>query len=50
MLAGDKNGDGDRDNVNSISVFGNLIIDSVKISSWDSETSNYIKFEYDTTR
>ena len=47
MLAGDKNGDGDRDNVNSITVLGNLIIDSVKISSWDPETHDYIKFEYD---
>lgn len=47
ILAGDKNGDGDRDNVNSITVLGNLIIDSVKISSWDPQTSDYIKFEYD---
>jgi len=47
MLAGDKNGDGDRDNVNSITVLGNLIIDSIKISSWDPQTSDYIKFEYD---
>ncbi|MGD9673715.1 MAG: nitrous oxide reductase family maturation protein NosD [Candidatus Nitrosocosmicus sp.] len=47
ILAGDKNGDGDRDNVNSITILGNLIIDSVKISSWDPQTSDYIKFEYD---
>lgn len=47
MLAGDKNGDGDRDNVNSITVMGNLVIDSVKISSWDPEAGDYIKFEYD---
>ena len=47
MLAGDKNGDGDRDSVNSITVLGNLIIDSVKISSWDPETLDYIEFEYD---
>ena len=47
MLTGDKNGDGDRDNVNSIIVLGNLIVDSVKISSWDPQTSDYIKFEYD---
>ena len=47
MLAGDKNGAGDRDNVNSITVMGNLIVDSVKISSWDPETSDYIKFEND---
>lgn len=47
MLAGDKNGGGDRDNVNSITVLGNLIIDSVKISSWDPENNDYIKFEFD---
>jgi parallel beta-helix repeat protein len=47
MLEGDKNGDGDRDNVNSIIVLGSLIIDSVKITSWDPETSDYIKFEFD---
>jgi len=47
MLVGDKNGDGDRDNVNSITVLGNLIIDSIRISSWDPETRDYIKFEYD---
>jgi mannuronan 5-epimerase len=47
MLAGDKNGDGDRDNVNSITVLGNLIIDSVKVSSWDPENNDYIKFEFD---
>ncbi len=47
ILAGDKNGDGDRDNVNSITVFGNLIIDSVKITSWDPENNDFIKFEVD---
>ena len=47
MLAGDKNGDGDRDSVNSITVFGNLIIDSVKITSWDPENNDFIKFEVD---
>lgn len=47
ILAGDKNGDGDRDNVNSITVLGNLIIDSVKVSSWDPENNDYIKFEFD---
>ena len=47
ILAGDKNGDGDRDIVNSIRVFGNLIIDSVKITSWDPEKNDFIKFEYD---
>ena len=47
ILAGDKNGDGDRDSVNSITVFGNLIIDSVKITSWDPENNDFIKFEVD---
>ena len=47
MLAGDKKVDGDRDNVNSITVLGNLIIDSVKVSSWDPESNDYIKFEFD---
>jgi parallel beta-helix repeat protein len=47
ILAGDKNGDGDRDIVNSITVFGNLIIDSVKITSWDPENKDVIKFEVD---
>jgi mannuronan 5-epimerase len=47
ILAGDKNGDGDRDSVNSIRVFGNLIIDSVKITSWDPENNDFIKFEVD---
>ena len=47
ILAGDKSEDGDRDNVNHITVLGNLIIDSVKISSWDPETRDYIKFQYD---
>ncbi len=47
ILAGDKNGDGDRDIVNSITVFGNLIIDSVKITSWDPENNDFIKFEVD---
>ena len=47
ILAGDKNGDGDRDNVNSITVFGNLIIDSVKITSWDPEKNDFIKFAVD---
>lgn len=47
MLTGDKNGDGDRDNVNSITVLGNLIIDSVKVSSWNPENNDYIKFEFD---
>ncbi|MDF0682442.1 MAG: right-handed parallel beta-helix repeat-containing protein [Candidatus Nitrosocosmicus sp.] len=47
ILAGDKNGDGDRDIVNSITVFGNLIIDSVKITSWDPEKNDVIKFEVD---
>lgn len=47
ILAGDKNGEGDRDNVNSITVLGNLIIDSIKISSWDPGTNDYIKFEFD---
>jgi parallel beta-helix repeat protein len=47
ILAGDKNGGGDRDNVNSITVLGNLIIDSVKITSWDPIKSDYIKFEVD---
>lgn len=47
ILAGDKEGGGDRDNVNSITVLGNLIIDSVKISSWDPENNDFIKFEYD---
>jgi len=47
ILAGDKNGDGDRDIVNSITVFGNLIIDSVKITSWDPENNDVIKFEVD---
>ncbi|MDF0680251.1 MAG: right-handed parallel beta-helix repeat-containing protein [Candidatus Nitrosocosmicus sp.] len=31
----------------SIRVFGNLIIDSVKITSWDPEKNDFIKFEYD---
>ena len=47
ILAGDKNGDGDRDIVNSITVFGNLIIDSVKITSWDPKNNDVIKFEVD---
>jgi parallel beta-helix repeat protein len=47
ILAGDKNGDGDRDIVNSIRVFGNLIIDSVKITSWDPEKNDFIKFEFE---
>jgi len=47
ILAGDKNGDGDRDSVNSIRVFGNLIIDSVKITSWDPENNDFIRFEVD---
>ena len=47
ILAGDKNGDGDRDSVNSIRVFGNLIIDSVKITSWDPKNNDFIKFEVD---
>jgi parallel beta-helix repeat protein len=47
ILAGDKNGDGDRDIVNSIRVFGNLIIDSVKITSWDPENNDVIKFEFE---
>src|ERR1044072_3606310 len=46
ILAGDKNGDGDRDIVNSVRAFGNLIIDSVKITSWDPEKNDFIKFEY----
>lgn len=47
ILAGDKNGDGDRDSVNSIRVLGSLIIDSVKITSWDPENKDYIKFEFE---
>ncbi|HEX5186092.1 MAG TPA: right-handed parallel beta-helix repeat-containing protein [Nitrososphaeraceae archaeon] len=47
ILAGDKNGDGDRDIVNSIRGFGNLIIDSVKITSWDPEKNDFIKFEFE---
>lgn len=47
ILAGDKNGDGDRDSVNSIRVSGSLIIDSVKITSWDPENNDYIKFEFE---
>ncbi len=47
ILAGDKNGDGDRDIVNSITVFGNLIIDSVKITSWDPGNNDFIKFKFD---
>ena len=47
ILAGDKNGDGDRDIVNSITVFGNLIIDSVKITSWDPGNNDFIKFKVD---
>ena len=47
ILAGDKNGERDRDIVNSITVFGNLIIDSVKITSWDPENNDFIKFEVD---
>ncbi len=47
ILAGDKTGDGDRDNVNSIITLGNLIIDSVKITSWDPQSKDYIKFEYE---
>ena len=47
ILTGDKNNDGDRDIVNSITVYGNLIIDSVKITSWDNEINDYIKFEFD---
>ncbi len=47
ILAGDTNGDGDRDIVNSITVFGNLIIDSVKITSWDPGINDFIKFKVD---
>src|SRR5215210_9145127 len=47
ILAGDKNSDGDRDIVNSIRVFGNLIIDSVKVTSWDPEKNDFIKFEFE---
>ncbi len=47
ILAGDKNGGGDRDNVNSITVLGNLVIDSVKVTSWDPAENDFIKFEFD---
>ena len=47
ILAGDKNGDGDQDGVNSIRVFGNLIIDSVKITSGTLKNNDFIKFEVD---
>lgn len=33
--------------VNPIIVHGNLVVDSVKISSWDQEKNDYIKFEFD---
>ena len=33
--------------MNSITVFGNLIIDSVKITSWDPKNNDVIKFEVD---
>lgn len=47
ILAGDKTKSADRDNVNSIIVLGNMIIDSVKITSWNSTTNDYIKFKFD---
>lgn len=47
ILAGDKTGTADRDNVNSIIVQGNMIIDSVKITSWDSVNNDYIRFGFD---
>ena len=39
--------DNDEDNVHSIVVHGSMIINSVKITSWDPSLNEYIKFEYD---
>jgi poly(beta-D-mannuronate) C5 epimerase len=37
----------DKDAAYSISVLGSLKIDSVKISSWDPDKKDYVKFEFD---
>lgn len=37
----------DEDTVHSIIVHGSMIINSVKITSWNSSLNDYIKFEYD---
>jgi mannuronan 5-epimerase len=39
---------GEKNAAYSISVLGSLKIDSVKISSWDPKTNDYIKFKFDT--
>jgi mannuronan 5-epimerase len=50
ILAGDKADNDDRNNkkaAHSILVLGNLVIDSVKISSWDPQSNDYVKFEFE---
>ncbi|CAN5755012.1 hypothetical protein BH23THE1_BH23THE1_33730 [soil metagenome] len=50
ILVGDKADNDDRNNkkaAHSILVLGNLVIDSVKISSWDPQSSDYVKFEFE---
>ena len=46
----DANGESqnDKSSAHSISVLGSLKINSVKISSWDPEKKDYVKFEFDT--
>ena len=50
-VADDTNGDSeeedDSESAHAIKVHGSLIIDSVKITSWDPVANGYIKFEYD---
>lgn len=48
ILAGvNANNDNDKEKSNSITVLGNLIIDSVKITSWNPDSNDYIKFEFE---
>jgi mannuronan 5-epimerase len=50
ILAGDKADNDDRNNkkaAHSILVLGNLVIDSVKISSWNPQSNDYVKFEFE---
>ncbi len=50
ILAGDKADNDDRNDkkaAHSILVDGSLVIDSVKISSWDPQSNDYVKFEFE---
>lgn len=50
ILAGDKADNDDRNDkkaAHSILVDGSFVIDSVKISSWDPQSNDYVKFEFE---